>query len=183
MNHESRNQLNRIDTQHQSQSHTSKPQVYPSIARIISFQALMPPRKFSMLPAPYAHSCVGSVREGGYHVCWTVIPAQYLYVLLIRRGRCSYLFGIDLTGSCGGCHQVGQGVEVSSWLPILFRCLNHSCVSNWKAKIITISGERRIIMHAKQRIELCDRITHGEPHVISRHQPADFNTEYRFAIK
>lgn len=42
------------------------------------------------------------------------------------------------------------------------RLINHSCDPNCTAKIITISGEKKIVIYAKQDIELGDEITYGE---------------------
>ena len=41
------------------------------------------------------------------------------------------------------------------------RLINHSCDPNCTAKIITISGEKKIVIYAKQEIELGDEITYG----------------------
>jgi hypothetical protein len=41
------------------------------------------------------------------------------------------------------------------------RLINHSCDPNCNAKIITISGEKKIVIYAKQDIELGDEITYG----------------------
>ena len=41
------------------------------------------------------------------------------------------------------------------------RLINHSCDPNCTAKIITISGEKKIVIYAKQDIELGDEITYG----------------------
>lgn len=43
------------------------------------------------------------------------------------------------------------------------RLINHSCDPNCTAKIITISGEKKIVIYAKQDIELGDEITYGTP--------------------
>ncbi|KAJ3504612.1 hypothetical protein NLJ89_g7849 [Agrocybe chaxingu] len=42
----------------------------------------------------------------------------------------------------------------------LGRLINHSCDPNCTAKIITISGEKKIVIYAKQEIELGDEITY-----------------------
>ena len=42
------------------------------------------------------------------------------------------------------------------------RLINHSCDPNCTAKIITINGEKKIVIYAKQDIELGDEITYGE---------------------
>ena len=41
------------------------------------------------------------------------------------------------------------------------RLINHSCDPNCTAKIITIGGEKKIVIYAKQDIELGDEITYG----------------------
>ena len=41
------------------------------------------------------------------------------------------------------------------------RLINHSCDPNCTAKIITIIGEKKIVIYAKQDIELGDEITYG----------------------
>ena len=43
------------------------------------------------------------------------------------------------------------------------RLINHSCNPNCTAKIITINGEKKIVIYAKQDIELGDEITYGTP--------------------
>ena len=43
------------------------------------------------------------------------------------------------------------------------RLINHSCDPNCTAKIITISGVKKIVIYAKQEIELGDEITYGTP--------------------
>jgi SET domain-containing protein len=45
------------------------------------------------------------------------------------------------------------------------RLINHSCDPNCTAKIITINGEKKIVIYAKQDIELGDEITYGESEV------------------
>ena len=53
------------------------------------------------------------------------------------------------------------------WLTFFFddddvrRLINHSCDPNCTAKIITINGEKKIVIYAKQDIELGDEITYG----------------------
>jgi histone-lysine N-methyltransferase SETD1 len=42
------------------------------------------------------------------------------------------------------------------------RLINHSCDPNCTAKIITINGEKKIVIYAKQDIELGDEITYGK---------------------
>jgi hypothetical protein len=44
---------------------------------------------------------------------------------------------------------------------ILRRLINHSCDPNCTAKIITINAEKKIVIYAKQDIELGDEITYG----------------------
>lgn len=46
------------------------------------------------------------------------------------------------------------------------RLINHSCDPNCTAKIITINGEKKIVIYAKQDIELGNEITYGT-HLIS----------------
>ncbi len=41
------------------------------------------------------------------------------------------------------------------------RLINHSCDPNCTAKIITINGEKKIVIYAKQEIELGSEITYG----------------------
>ena len=41
------------------------------------------------------------------------------------------------------------------------RLINHSCDPNCTAKIITIGGEKKIVIYAKQDIDLGDEITYG----------------------
>lgn len=40
--------------------------------------------------------------------------------------------------------------------------INHSCEPNCTARIITINGEKKIVIYAKQDIELGSEITYGE---------------------
>lgn len=49
----------------------------------------------------------------------------------------------------------------------LRRLINHSCDPNCTAKIITIQGEKKIVIYAKQDIELGDEITYGAPWIFS----------------
>lgn len=42
------------------------------------------------------------------------------------------------------------------------RLINHSCEPNCTARIITINGEKKIVIYAKQDIELGSEITYGE---------------------
>ena len=49
----------------------------------------------------------------------------------------------------------------SDFEPHLRRLINHSCDPNCTAKIITINGEKKIVIYAKQDIELGDEITYG----------------------
>ena len=48
-------------------------------------------------------------------------------------------------------------------MPRRRRLINHSCDPNCTAKIITINGEKKIVIYAKQDIELGDEITYGMP--------------------
>ena len=41
------------------------------------------------------------------------------------------------------------------------RLINHSCDPNCNAKIITINGEKKIVIYAKQEIIVGDEITYG----------------------
>jgi hypothetical protein len=57
--------------------------------------------------------------------------------------------------------------------PIFRRLINHSCDPNCTAKIITISGEKKIVIYAKQDIELGDEITYGiAVRLLRSHVPA-----------
>jgi hypothetical protein len=46
---------------------------------------------------------------------------------------------------------------------VIRRLINHSCDPNCTAKIITINGEKKIVIYAKMDIELGDEITYGTP--------------------
>ena len=48
-----------------------------------------------------------------------------------------------------------------SLLALNSRLINHSCDPNCTAKIITINGEKKIVIYAKEDIELGDEITYG----------------------
>lgn len=48
------------------------------------------------------------------------------------------------------------------------RLINHSCDPNCTAKIITINGEKKIVIYAKQDIELGSEITYGASGVLFR---------------
>ena len=52
-------------------------------------------------------------------------------------------------------------VKVGELMMVVRRLINHSCDPNCTAKIITISGEKKIVIYAKQDIELGDEITYG----------------------
>ena len=58
-----------------------------------------------------------------------------------------------------------MNVFVWSKLTTLFllsrRLINHSCDPNCTAKIITINGEKKIVIYAKQDIEYGEEITYG----------------------
>jgi histone-lysine N-methyltransferase SETD1 len=82
----------------------------------------------------------------------------------------SYLFRIDedlvvdatKKGNLGyvlraSCHHY----TLNPFLFILRRLINHSCDPNCTAKIITINSEKKIVIYAKQDIELGDEITYG----------------------
>jgi hypothetical protein len=82
----------------------------------------------------------------------------------------SYLFRIDedlvvdatKKGNLGyvlraSCHH--HTLNPFFWF--LRRLINHSCDPNCTAKIITINGEKKIVIYAKQDIELGDEITYG----------------------
>lgn len=49
------------------------------------------------------------------------------------------------------------------------RLINHSCDPNCTAKIIIVNGEKKIVIYAKQDIELGDEITYGTSLLISFH--------------
>lgn len=54
------------------------------------------------------------------------------------------------------------------------RLINHSCDPNCTAKIITINGEKKIVIYAKQDIELGDEITYGKfTHLTNDYQRSD----------
>jgi histone-lysine N-methyltransferase SETD1 len=41
------------------------------------------------------------------------------------------------------------------------RLINHCCAPNCTAKIITINGEKKIVIYAKSNIDVGDEITYG----------------------
>jgi len=63
--------------------------------------------------------------------------------------------------------------------------INHSCDPNCTAKIITINGEKKIVIYAKQDIELGDEITYGTVVylVISVSLCSPFSSDYHFPIE
>ena len=63
-------------------------------------------------------------------------------------------------GTSGTCCPPGV-VFADSFCVLLRRLINHSCDPNCTAKIITINGEKKIVIYAKQDIELGDEITYG----------------------
>jgi SET domain-containing protein len=68
-------------------------------------------------------------------------------------------------GTSGTCSVFRLSLDVER-NPFLFfshcrRLINHSCDPNCTAKIITINGEKKIVIYAKQDIELGDEITYG----------------------
>jgi hypothetical protein len=82
----------------------------------------------------------------------------------------SYLFRIDedlvvdatKKGNLGCvlCHFATWRVFLTTFVSFR-RLINHSCDPNCTAKIITINGEKKIVIYAKQDIELGDEITYG----------------------
>ena len=65
------------------------------------------------------------------------------------------------------------------------RLINHSCDPNCTAKIITISGVKKIVIYAKQEIELGDEITYGAFQTFSKNlTPTGFSPpDYHFPIE
>ena len=64
------------------------------------------------------------------------------------------------------------------------RLINHSCDPNCTAKIITINGEKKIVIYAKQDIELGSEITYGTPSIIfTQEAGTEFNLDYHFPIE
>jgi SET domain-containing protein len=64
--------------------------------------------------------------------------------------------------------------------------INHSCDPNCTAKIITINGEKKIVIYAKQDIELGDEITYGtreHPHDVDSKLTGFANADYHFPIE
>ena len=59
------------------------------------------------------------------------------------------------------CLCVPIGCWTQSFVSHRRRLINHSCDPNCTAKIITINGEKKIVIYAKQDIELGDEITYG----------------------
>jgi hypothetical protein len=56
---------------------------------------------------------------------------------------------------------LGQRADWGGLFLFRRRLINHSCDPNCTAKIITINGEKKIVIYAKQDIELGDEITYG----------------------
>ncbi len=81
----------------------------------------------------------------------------------------SYLFRIDedlvvdatKKGNLGYVLRISPRVSHPLNRSVLRRLINHSCDPNCTAKIITINGEKKIVIYAKQDIELGDEITYG----------------------
>ena len=81
----------------------------------------------------------------------------------------SYLFRIDedlvvdatKKGNLGYVLRASCHHHTESLFFFLRRLINHSCDPNCTAKIITINGEKKIVIYAKQDIELGDEITYG----------------------
>lgn len=64
------------------------------------------------------------------------------------------------------------------------RLINHSCDPNCTAKIITINGEKKIVIYAKQDIELGDEITYGMSlKTVSSERYLPFISDYHFPIE
>jgi SET domain-containing protein len=67
------------------------------------------------------------------------------------------------------------------------RLINHSCDPNCTAKIITIQGEKKIVIYAKQDIELGDEITYGAFRLALTCSPATYHLcarlDYHFPIE
>ena len=79
----------------------------------------------------------------------------------------SYLFRIDEDLVVDATKKGNLGYVASACLWMAFadmrprRLINHSCDPNCTAKIIMISGEKKIVIYAKQDIELGEEITYG----------------------
>lgn len=82
----------------------------------------------------------------------------------------SYLFRIDEDLVVDATKKGNLGcvaLSFSCWVGLMVwgrRLINHSCDPNCTAKIITINGEKKIVIYAKQDIELGDEITYGAFH-------------------
>jgi SET domain-containing protein len=66
------------------------------------------------------------------------------------------------------------------------RLINHSCDPNCTAKIIMINGEKKIVIYAKQDIELGDEITYGAPLPLvssGTTSHTHYRTDYHFPIE
>jgi len=83
----------------------------------------------------------------------------------------SYLFRIDEDLVVDATMKGNLGYDIRSLLlcsdaysrPRVSRLINHCCDPNCNAKIITIGGEKKIVIYAKHDIELGDEITYGKP--------------------
>jgi histone-lysine N-methyltransferase SETD1 len=80
----------------------------------------------------------------------------------------SYLFRIDEDLVVDATKKGNLGCVLSLGCERLLimccrRLINHSCDPNCTAKIITINGDKKIVIYAKQDIELGDEITYGAP--------------------
>ena len=62
------------------------------------------------------------------------------------------------------------------------RLINHACDPNCTAKIITINGEKKIVIYAKRDIELGDEITYGEFNPLSCPAKVAHQLIYRLSL-
>lgn len=63
------------------------------------------------------------------------------------------------------------------------RLINHSCDPNCTAKIITINGEKKIVIYAKQEILLGDEITYGAQLVHLQSLILMLSADYHFPLE
>ena len=62
------------------------------------------------------------------------------------------------------------------------RLINHACDPNCTAKIITINGEKKIVIYAKRDIELGDEITYGTRILSTSHATIAYRLVSRLSL-
>ncbi|KAJ2980176.1 hypothetical protein NUW54_g11041 [Trametes sanguinea] len=130
------------------------------------FNTDLPATKSRMLPSPCTGTRASPIHDWGLYAMEKISRGEMVieYVGEVIRAQVadkrekayerqgigsSYLFRIDEDLVVDATKKGNLG-----------RLINHSCDPNCTAKIITISGEKKIVIYAKQDIELGSEITY-----------------------